>query len=83
LSTLPKPGSKDALVLWIIADETDREHLESLGVELGPYNTERKEFNPCRVTPEALDKLDPWWGEYWWGPVAEQEEVCKVSADTR
>ena len=52
---------------WIIADYEDKEFLEKLGIRLGKYNEETTSFENCKVSLEALEKLDPYWGRFYWG----------------
>jgi hypothetical protein len=44
-----------------------RRELESLGVNVGPWDLFNQEFEDCILTVEALKKLDPLWGCYIWG----------------
>ena len=48
----------------ITADQRDAGRLEDMGIELGPYVGD--EFTECVVTDGALEKLDPWWGLFYW-----------------
>lgn len=52
---------------WISASKGDQEALKKLGVVLGPYNDDEQCFEECQVSDEALHKLDPLWGHYYWG----------------
>jgi len=52
---------------WIIADYEDKEFLERLGVKLGRYDEEFTSFEDCELSPETLEKLDPYWGRFCWG----------------
>jgi hypothetical protein len=52
---------------WIIADESEREFLESLGLKLGPYDPAAGEFTACTADDEAMDRLNPHWGRFYWG----------------
>ncbi|MCD6123983.1 hypothetical protein J7J62_02290 [bacterium] len=52
---------------WIIADYKDKEFLEKIGIKLGKYNEKTKSFEDCIVSSEALEKLDPYWGRFYWG----------------
>jgi len=52
---------------WIIASYEDKEFLEELGIKLGRYNREGKSFEDCVVPLQALEKLDPYWGRFYWG----------------
>ena len=67
-------GGSGELVLrgWIAPATTDRlieceQELRSLGVDVGVWDAIEKEWQHCVVTPEAMKKLDPLWGEYVWG----------------
>lgn len=45
-----------------------RRELESLGVEVGTWDLIESEFQECKVSLTALEKLDPLWGnKYIWG----------------
>lgn len=52
---------------WITASITDKEFLESLGIQLGDYDHAEHEFTNCVVTEEVLRKLNPLWGTFFWG----------------
>lgn len=52
---------------WIGAEFEDKELLESLGVILGDYDPQNKEFVNCQVSDEVLEKLDPYWHRFYWG----------------
>ena len=53
---------------WILANNAgDRRHLTSLGVVVGKWNRKVGQFEGCVVSQEALDRLDPYWGRYYWG----------------
>lgn len=52
---------------WILATQADQKKLEEFGVVVGPYNPDEGCFEECQVSDEALDKLDPLWGQYYWG----------------
>ena len=53
---------------WIIADKEEKSFLESLGVKIiGGYNEEEHSFDECIVTEDVLQKLDPYWGRFYWG----------------
>jgi len=49
---------------WIIADYEDKEFLERLGVKLGKYDERYGSFENCELSPETLEKLDPYWGRF-------------------
>lgn len=56
---------------WIIAQRADKEHLESLGVEI---LSDTLEGRPESITTymtymseETLRKLSPFWHRYYWG----------------
>jgi len=51
---------------WIMADLEDKTHLESLGVVVGEYNYKLKSFWNCKVSEENMERLDPYWGRYYW-----------------
>ncbi len=52
---------------WIGAERLDREHLESLGIELGAYDHQGHRFVACRIDPAALGRLArDFWGLYNW-----------------
>ncbi|MFJ1259010.1 MobQ family relaxase [Cupriavidus sp. CuC1] len=48
---------------WIVAPESDRAFLSSLGVELGPYNALDDKF-PAKVDAMALRQLEEWRGTF-------------------
>jgi len=52
---------------WIIADRGDEEFLKNLGVRLGKYEETTTSFEGCEVSLEVLEKLDPYWGRFYWG----------------
>ena len=52
---------------WIIADYEDKEFLEKLGVKLGRYDEKFTSFEDCELSPETLEKLDLYWGRFYWG----------------
>lgn len=49
---------------FIVADETARHELESMGIVLGEYKDGT--FTDCVVPETAYDLLDPEWGQYYW-----------------
>ena len=51
---------------WISANLEDGPLLESLGVELGDYDTLFEGFEECRVCDETVSKLLPYWGRFVW-----------------
>ena len=56
------------ILYWIDAEPEDKEHLESLGVIVGEYNSNAEEFEGCIISDEALKKLDKYWFKrYIWG----------------
>ena len=58
---------------WIIAGPEDQDRLEKLGIVVGAYNKLEGCFDNCKVSDEALEKLDLYlyWGEFFWGLVRE------------
>ena len=52
---------------WIIADYEDKDFLEKLGVKLGRYNEKTASFEDCELSLETLEKLGPYWGDFYWG----------------
>jgi len=52
---------------WIAAGREERGFLEGLGIRLGRYDENGCEFQDCRVSAEALGKLDQHWGRFIWG----------------
>jgi hypothetical protein len=44
-----------------------RRVLEGLGIQVGPWDMVRRQFDECAVSIPALEKLDPLWGQYIWG----------------
>lgn len=48
------------------AEDAQRE-LESLGIDIGNYNSEKGEFQNCVVSADAFNRLEPLWGKYIWG----------------
>lgn len=51
---------------WISGPERARQHLESLGVEVGPRAADGHGFDNCRVSDEAFERLHDYWGRYIW-----------------
>ena len=45
----------------------DVELLQSLGVQLGPYNDEEGCFDNCFVDHDTMDQLNEYWGRFYWG----------------
>ena len=58
---------------WVTGSPKDRKHLESLGIELGPYNKAESRFNDCKASSEALAKLDPVRFLWYFVPIKENE----------
>lgn len=52
---------------WIAADKDEGDFLKNLGVTIGKYNEKEHQFDNCFVLYEALEKLDPYWGRFYWG----------------
>lgn len=54
---------------WIIAAKEEREYLEKLGVVVGEYveDDDSGEFHDCVISPAAAARLDPLWGDFFWG----------------
>jgi hypothetical protein len=50
---------------WISCDHTEKKFLESIGIKLGVYINGC--FEDCEVSDEAFEKLDPLWGQIFWG----------------
>lgn len=44
-----------------------RTELSALGVEVGTWDLFQSEFQDCKVSIAALNRLDPLWGKYIWG----------------
>lgn len=66
----PSPATSPGF-FWIIADRSDRTHLESLGVEI---LTDTLEERPGPITTytayipgPALQRLGSHWNRYYWG----------------
>lgn len=62
----------DGLYGWIQPCDSDdvdacRAELEALGVEIGSWDSDAKEFYDCVVSDAVMDKLDTLWGRYIWG----------------
>ncbi len=51
----------------IAAPEAAGPTLRALRIILGPYDPIEGQFVDCHVSPEALARLDPYWGIYVWG----------------
>jgi hypothetical protein len=50
-----------------VADrEGIRTELEAMGIVVGTWDEASEGFEDCTVSPEALDKLDERWGEFFW-----------------
>ncbi len=60
---------------WIGGKESDRQALESLGVQVGTWNQEGGCFDRCEVSLKALDRLDKKWSKYIWGLTAQTRNV--------
>lgn len=62
---------------WIIAsadpESGDRELLEEIGVNLGPWHAGDGCFEDCEISEAAMTRLDAEWGRYYWG--LEEEET--------
>ena len=52
---------------WIIAEKEDEEFLKELGIKVGYYDHQHGEFKNCLVDKKAYDKLDKYWGNFYWG----------------
>jgi hypothetical protein len=52
---------------WIVAEEYEKKELESIGIIVGEYIKEQGLFDNCIVSEEAMNKLDPLWGVFYWG----------------
>lgn len=48
-------------------EQSAREELTALGINVGEWDDLIKEFKRCAVTGVAMEKLDPLWGRYIWG----------------
>lgn len=59
---------------WIVANQSEAEHLESLGVILGSYNQIEGSYEDCVVSSEGMKNIDKFWGIYYWGLSAETEQ---------
>ena len=59
---------------WIVALQSDRPELESLGIILGSFDSQVEEYQDCVVSEEAFKKLDPLWGKYIWGLQVEKRK---------
>ena len=57
-----------SLCLWIMGTKEDRGRLESMGVLVGRYDPIMQAFRECVVNDAALEKLQPTWGDFVWGP---------------
>ena len=53
---------------WIVpAPDTDaRQDLEDLGVLVGDFNPRSGAYERCRVSDEAMERLDARWGQFIW-----------------
>ena len=60
---------------WICGKPEDKEFLESLGIEVGPYDEAQKQFVDCKVSEEALSKLDSHWGRFIWYLISEADKT--------
>lgn len=63
------PGRPTPGTYWITASRSDREHLESLGVELLREAEEKDGIVTyiAKVSPIGLRRLAPHWHRYYWG----------------
>lgn len=52
---------------WIHGDQKDAELLTSIGVKLGPWDSEIGAWSPCDLSVEVMEKLDGLWGQFIWG----------------
>ena len=52
---------------WIAGREEDRKFLEQLGVKTGIYSKESKCFEDCYVSSKVFERLDKYWGRFFWG----------------
>ena len=58
---------------WIAASLHERAELEAMGIQVGAYKDGF--FEPCVVSEEAMQKLNPTWGRrFVWSLKAEGEE---------
>lgn len=58
---------------WILADLADREVLENLGIVVGEYDKVEGTFENCSVSDEVMEKLDSYWGVFYWGLSFEED----------
>lgn len=61
---------------WILAPPEERGFLEGLGVQVGGYDNAHGAFDGCIISEEAIQKLNPYWGRFYWGP--EETEMVIV-----
>ncbi len=52
---------------WISANRDDKPVLEQLGIVVGGYDDQDGCFMDCIVSGEVLERLDHFWGRFYWG----------------
>jgi len=52
---------------WISGRQKEAELLTSIGIKLGPWDPKEEVWSPCDVPVDAMEKLDPRWGQFIWG----------------
>lgn len=41
--------------------------LEGFGIKVGEYDPKNEVFEDCEVSSDALDVMDGYWGQFYWG----------------
>jgi hypothetical protein len=60
------------MLLWISGNKSDRPRLIELGCKVLLY---KPPYYTCNVDEKAMKKLDPLWGEFFWGPIKKEESA--------
>jgi len=56
----------EGVILAHRESKADREFLESLGIQVGLYSPKANGYTECIVSLEAMEKLDCYWGKFYW-----------------
>jgi hypothetical protein len=65
----------------VSAPKEDKEFLEHLGIIVGEYDEEQKEFKDCLVSEIAMRHLDPYFGMYVWSLFNEEDRIIDGFTD--
>lgn len=47
--------------------EASKTMLENFGIKVEEYDRKTEVFEDCEVSSDALDALDEYWGQFFWG----------------